>query len=1166
VNCRAGGSAFEADAAGFGADERFRPVVLGVRLTGAMVAMGDPDRRGGSRAFVGRDREAAELLAGLDDAIGGRGRLFLIAGEPGIGKTALAEHLADLALQRGARVLWGRCWEDGGAPPFWPWAQMIGTLAEDSDERALAAWLGTGAAHVAQLVPSLAERLGTPAVPAAPARESEAARFYLFEAVVGVFRRAASAKPLLLILDDLHAADDPSLLLLQFLARDLRGARLLVVATYRDVTTAPPPGVGDAVGQLVRDGQLLTLRGLGLHEMKGLIEALSGVAPSEAMAAAVHERTEGNPLFIREAVRLLAAEAALERPGRLAVPIPGSVRAAIQRRLTPLSADAVRVLSAAAVVGQEFDLALVGPTCQLSVERVLGALAEAAALGIVDEEPGSGGIYRFSHSLIREVLYEQLPIQARVQLHRRVGEEIERVHGTGSEAHLAELARHFAEVAVAGEAAKALAYASQAGERAMGMHAYEEAASQYRRALHACRFAGPDELVRCELLLRLAAAQARAGNYRAAQDSCLQAADIGRRIGAPKQLARAALGFGERQVEGGLVNRQLVALLQEALDVLPAQDDPLRARLLARLSLELTFTDETSRTESLSLEAVAMARRLADPMALRSAIDARWMAVWGPDGLEERTALAAELLQAAAQTGDREMELDGLASRAASSLESGDIPAVQADVAAHARLAEELPIAVHRWAALTMRALQALLHGALEDAETLADEASSLQPGRPNVMFTHIDQVAVLRWEQGRLGELRDQWRRVVDQFPKAAFARAWLSLAEAETGDHDDARRGLRSLAEQLPQQPRNGIWLPAVALASLLSARLDEPEAARSLYPLLLPYARHIVAFTAPHPVVCLGSASFYLALLATTTSRWAQAPDHFQAAIRAHDRLGAGPLLARTRYEYARMLLRRGQAADRKQALGLLDRTLATADHLGMVAVAEGIRTLQAAQAGRETPAEPTSTETAAPEAATNLFRREGEYWTVVFEGSVVRLKDAKGLRHLARLLAHPGREFHATDLEAADRGPPPPAAVGPPDRAGGGELAVHPDLGDAGALLDATAKAAYQARLEELRAELEEAERFNDPGRAAKARQERDFLVRELARAVGLGGRDRRAASHAERARLNATRAIRAAVANLARDNPALGRHLAATIRTGRYCSYIPDPRAPIAWER
>jgi hypothetical protein len=198
-----------------------------------------------------------------------------------------------------------------------------------------------------------------------------------------------------------------------------------------------------------------------------------------------------------------------------------------------------------------------------------------------------------------------------------------------------------------------------------------------------------------------------------------------------------------------------------------------------------------------------------------------------------------------------------------------------------------------------------------------------------------------------------------------------------------------------------------------------------------------------------------------------------------------------------------------------------------------------------------------------AASNVFRREGEYWTVCYEGSVVRLKDTKGLRHLARLLAHPGRELHATDLEAADSQAAPAAPAG--KSAAGAGLGVRPDLGDAGELLDAQAKASYKARLDDLRAELEEAERFHDPARAASARHERDFLVGELARAVGLGGRDRRAASHAERARLNATRAIRAAMANLGRASPPLGRHLAATIRTGRYCCYTPDPRAPADWE-
>ena len=786
-------------------------------------------------------------------------------------------------------MLWGRCWEGGGAPPFWPWAQIIRALAEGRDDQTLSAWLGVGAAmspRWSRASPSDWK----PRCSGAPSLESDAARFYLFEATAGFLVHAASAQPLLLMLDDLHAADDPSLLLLQFLARQLRGVRLLVVGTYRDVEDDRQPGVGDAVGQLVREGQLIHLGGLERDEVKGLIAALSGVAPSEANLSAVYETTEGNPLFVREAVRLLAIGANLEQPGRVGVPIPGSVRAVIQRRFAPLSADAVGVLSVAAVVGREFDLALLGPACELPAERVLDALSEAATLGVVTEDDGAVGRYRFSHSLMREVLYERLPIPARRELHRRVGEAIERVHGTGSEAPVAELSRHFAEVAAVGEAAKALAYARRAGERAMGMYAYEQAAAEYERALYAWRLAGSDERIGCELLLRLGAAQAKAGDYQLAEESCLQAAEISRRLRAPEQLARAALVLGERQVEGGLVSQQLVALLQEALDALGPQDSPLRGRLLARLSAEFTFSDETKQIESLSLEAVAMARRLADPAALRTALDARWMAVWGPDGLEERTALAEEILTQARETGNREMELDGYASRAASSLESGDTRA-WADIAAHARLVEELPMALHRWRAATMRALRALMSGSFDEAEREADEAVALQTGRRNnVMFTHRVQVALLRWEQGRLGEFRPELQEVVDRFPRATFARAWLSLADAELGDSDRARRGLRSLAERLPQQPRNGIWLPAVALASVLAAQLNEPDSAAILSPVLTPYAGHIIAFTAPHPVACYGSASFYLALLATVMSRWGKPPPNSRRP--SEPTTGSGP----------------------------------------------------------------------------------------------------------------------------------------------------------------------------------------------------------------------------------------------------------------------------------
>jgi tetratricopeptide (TPR) repeat protein len=754
-------------------------------------------------------------------------------------------------------------------------------------------------------------------------------------------------------------------------------------------------------------------------------------------------------------------------------------------------------------------------------------------------------------------------------MHRRVGEAIERLYGPDPASHLGELAYHFSQVAATGEGAKAGEYARKAGDRAMESHAYEDAVAQYRRALDVVVSAGPAEALRCELLLCLGSAHARAGDYQEGKRSFLRAAEIARRLEIPEQVARAALGYGEPQVEGGLVDHQLLALLQEALDALSPEDSAVRSRLLARFSMELTFSDEPALRdtlrEDLSREALEMARRLDAPAAIALACRARWMAVWGPDGLDERSGLSEEILRLAWETGDRALELVGRARRITCSTQSGDIGAAKTDIAAHARLAGELHMPYHEWTAMTLRAERALLDGSFGAAEEFSEGALSLLPGRPGASQAHFNQATLIRWEQGRLGELREAWQGLVEQFPQAAFGRGWLSLADAELGNEEDARRALRSLVEELSELPRNGLWLPALATVSLAAAHLHEPDAAASVYPLLLPYARRTIVIPMPHPVVCFGSASFYLGLLAAALSRWEEGGEHFESAIQANTRLRARPFVARSQYEYARMLVRRGQAAARGRVRELLDRAESTARALGMAAVGAEIERLRELEAGAAVAAQQGEATVIPKGGGKNVFRREGDYWTVVYEGSLVRLRDSKGLRHLARLLADPGREFHASDLEVAqDPGrKPAPSTAG--KRGVTAELEARPDLGDAGELLDAKAKAAYKSRLEELRAELDEAESFNDPGRAAKAKEEMDFLAKELSRAVGLGGRERRAASHAERARLNATRAIRAAIRNLSRVNPALGRHLSSTIRTGRYCSYTPDARAEITWE-
>jgi tetratricopeptide (TPR) repeat protein len=1118
-------------------------------------------------AFIGRDRELGEILSGLDGAFRGEGSVLLVTGEPGIGKTTLAERVAGHAAEKGARVVWSRSWDGGGTAPYWTWAQVIRTLSEGLGDNDLRGFVSPETAHVTLLAPALANRFGD-AAESMLELDSDAGRFYVFDATARFLKHLASTVPLVLVLDDILVGDRPSLQLLRFLARDVRSARMMVLATYRDTEVSQSPETVEVISDLVREGHVLNLNALDRAEVGRLIADVAGVTPWPGTVAAIHEATGGNPLFVREVTRLLATGGRLDLPGPLVVPVPDSLRAVIRKRLTPLSAQAIHVLSAAAVVGRDFDVGLVGAACDLPTDAVLAALADAAILGFVAEVADTLGSYRFSHPLMREAIYDGLPIPVRMQMHQRVGAAIERLYGAGSTTHIGELAYHFARAAPLGESAKACEYARRAGDRAMGAFAYEEAVTQYRRALDALAVGGrPDAALRCELLLCLGRAQARAGDYQSSKATFLAAEEAARETGDAEQLARAAIGFGEPQVEGGLVDRQLIALLEEAIERLSPEDSALRARVMARLSLELTFSDEAALRESLSLEAIEMARRLGDVVALCHALRARWLARWGPDGLEERAALVEEHLALAKETGDREIELLARARRITCLVETGDGAAAALDIAAHAGLAEELRMPYYAWVAATMRAGRALLAGSFDRVEELAEDARSCLPGRPNAGHAHLNHMTMLRWEQGRLPELRESWQQLVERFPQLAFAQAWLCLAAAEDGREDAARGGLRELVGAIPNLPRNGLWLPAIALSSLAAARLGERDVAASLYPLLRPYAERAIVLPMPHPVLCFGSAALHLALLATLTREWEDAETHFQNAMRVHRRLAAKPFLARTYAEFAGMLLARGDAKDRARAAALLGRAGAIAAAVGMPQVAGRVAALRESAGASAASTATTTADPAAPASGPpppHVFRREGEYWTVAHDGIVVRLRDTKGLRCLARLLASPGRELAAIELEAwdASAATPESAHTARPDET---QAVSRPDLGDAGALLDAQAKADYRARIEELRAELDEAERFNDPGRATRAREELDFLTQELARAVGLGGKDRRAASHAERARLNVSRAIRAAMRTLAEDHPSLAHHLSVTIRTGRYCSYTPDPRAPISWQ-
>ncbi|TMA83168.1 MAG: hypothetical protein E6J77_14725, partial [Deltaproteobacteria bacterium] len=530
-------------------------------------AMPPPHQRTES-VFVGRQYELVELRAGLEDAVGGRGRSFLVVGEAGIGKTRLVEELAREAAERGHLVLWGRCWEGEGAPPYWPWIQVIRAYLRIPRSEGLPRIAGgAGAPYLAQLVPELGGlQSRAPSVPP----QSEHARFYLFDAVVTFLQSRPDHTPLVLVFDDLQWADTPSLLLLQFLVHELRDTAMLVVATYREIEARQNPHVADILGALARDGRHLPLRGFGEEEVALFIEGKTGRSASAALVRAVHRETEGNPFFVDEIVHLLVAEEALERRDAMIarrLPVPQGVREAIRRRLAPLPAPCRDALTLASVVGREFGLGALQRACALGADALLEVLGPALGREILVPDPRTAGRYRFAHALIRETIYEELGAAERARLHGRIGEVLEALHQMDPTPHLATLAHHFLEAVPAGGAEKAITYSTRAARYAEASLAYEDAAVLFERALEVLAEAHPaDARERCELLLARGGAQWKAGDGPGAREAFRQAADIARRIGDAPLLARSALGFageGSRLlwVRSGVVDQPRIELL-----------------------------------------------------------------------------------------------------------------------------------------------------------------------------------------------------------------------------------------------------------------------------------------------------------------------------------------------------------------------------------------------------------------------------------------------------------------------------------------------------------------------------------------------------------------------------------------------------------------------------
>jgi predicted ATPase/DNA-binding winged helix-turn-helix (wHTH) protein len=892
--------------------------------------------------FVGRERELEDLDAALQDAFMERARVMLLVGEPGSGKTRTAGQFVQRARLRQAQVLLGRCHEGEGAPAFWPWIQILRSYAHEREPDELLSMMGPGAADIAGMDSELSGRL--PALPRPPSFvEPEQAWFRLFDSITTFLKNVSQVQPVVLILDDLHRGDKASLLLLEFLSRELHGTRTLIVGTYRDVELGRDHALAQTLAELARSGvsERIVLSGLSLPEVGHFIEMAAGFKPPKSLVAAVYEQTEGNPFFVNEVLRLLIVEGRLESEEEMtssSIPIPQGVREVIGRRVACLSNECGRVLQVAAVMGREFDVRVLERVCGLSVQKLSEVLDEAAGARILTTLPGTAGHGNFVHALIRETIHDETPTSHRVRLHRQVAEAYEAIYSSRREDHFPKLAYHFFQAGPSGDLGKAVHYSALAGRRATGQLAYEEAVSHYETALQALSLnRSGDEELRCDLLLSLSDAKRRTGDREKAREILREAADIARRLGSAELMARAALGFRPRllaAIPEDSADEFQVGLLSETLRALGEQDSALRAKVLAHLSVALYFKASPAERGRLSQEALDVARRVGDHGALATALSARHSALVAPESLEERLSIANEMVRISSEAGEKEKTLRGHHRRLLALLEQGDIRAVEDGVETYAELADELRQPFYLWYTPFCRASLALLRGRFEECERLAQQALAI--GRrsedPMAVMWFWAQSLVMSWQRGPTRGLERQVRKLVEKYPSDPAWRAGLAKLYCELGRPAQAQAGFDRLAiNDFADLPRYAIWLFAVAQLADVCAFLGDSRRARSLYDLLLPYAgRNVVMGSVP---MSLGPVSRYLGLLSSTLSRWEEAARHFERSLEMNQRMEARPFLAHTQHDYAKMLLARGQPGDREKAHELLGAALDAAKEMGM-----------------------------------------------------------------------------------------------------------------------------------------------------------------------------------------------------------------------------------------
>jgi DNA-binding SARP family transcriptional activator/tetratricopeptide (TPR) repeat protein len=903
------------------------PTGHGIRAAEQVIEVPAPARAADRGVFVGREREFDLLRERLDAAAEGRGGLVLLAGEPGVGKTRTAAEFARHASELGASVLWGRCHERAGAPPYWPWLQAIRSHVSSCPPDRLRAELGPCAGVIAEVVPEVSERLGSVEPPAKLTDERQA-RFRLLDAITQFLRRMGDRRSLVLVLEDIHAADAASLALLEFVAADLGTSRLVVIGTYRDVEVDRSHPLRQTLAELTRSGlcERLSLSGLPSGDVAHFLSSILGEEPSRSLVDAVHERTAGNPLFVTEIGRILLQEGTRELSGG----VPEGIREVIGIRLDRLSPAGNETMKIASLLGPEFGLNQLEPLIdERADDEVLALVEEALSAGLLSEAPGEPGRFRFAHPLIQETLEAELSSARRARLHGRIATTLERLYGDAASAHAAELAYHFAEAETAVSPDTVVHYCRIAGEQAYDAHAYDDAIAYFQRALAAREGSAMDDetadlvfaLVRSEFLgrdrLDLDGALER---MRQAFDYHVEAGNL-----------RRAVEIAAHPVPPVWGQTEVPALLERALD-LTADMSLEEGQVLANVGrFAGTNNGDLEAATAAFDRALAIARHQADRALERRVLTLAARVDWWFMRWEQCTEKSLLALQLALDGDDQQSELYARVWLTRDAAIRGDAETARAEAAASLELAERLRERYWLATACLNSFWLAALTGDWAAARAVSDAGLAAQPHDARNLAVR----AILEYELGREDVGHANFDRLVDVMhavdsPSSiehASAAAAMALSGALTGRGERLASAAVTAEGTLRDPTRIPIFdLYACIALAIVAVEQGDAAAADEHYEALSPQRGTILL-----PVLL--SADRLLGQLALTAGRADDACTLFESALSLCDRAGYRPEGARTAVDYAGALRRRSAPGDAARAKALLDQASETYRALGM-----------------------------------------------------------------------------------------------------------------------------------------------------------------------------------------------------------------------------------------